>query len=122
MGERRREDERMTPKLVLADGGTNAEFDGEGVALDRRAKDRAAFLVETTDLGYGEALIVAYSELGFSASGIGKREPVGLTEATVDARLDDIAERYGPEAARVQPRGGVSTPIATPRDKEVRDA
>jgi hypothetical protein len=96
---------------------TNAEFDGEGRALDRRAKDRGAFLVETTDLGYGEALIVAYSELGFSASGIGKREPVGLTEGTVDARLDEIAERYGSEAAMVRPQGTVSTPINEERER-----
>ena len=108
----------MSAEVVLADGGTNAEFDGKGAALDKRAKQRGAFLVETTDLGYGEALIVAYSELGFSASGIGKREPVGLTEATVDARLDDIAEQYGPEATHVRPKGTVSTTLTRARGSE----
>ena len=108
----------MTANLSISASTTNAEFHGEGTALDRRAKERAAFLVETTNLGYGEALIVAFSELGFSASGIGKRELVGLTEGTVKARLNDITERYEPEVAMVRPNGTVSTPITQPRDGE----
>jgi predicted transcriptional regulator len=57
---------------------------------------RSSYLTQTADLRDPVAEAVAWSELGYSESGIAKR--VNRAEATVGTYLDDVAERYGAEA------------------------
>ena len=55
---------------------------------ERWAKERARYIDRTTDFDRTEAEIIAFAELGFSHSGIGKRASV--TESTVVAKFDEI--------------------------------
>ena len=55
---------------------------------ERWAKERGRYIERTTDFDQTEAEIIAFAELGFSHSGIGKR--VDVTESTVVAKFDEI--------------------------------
>jgi hypothetical protein len=55
---------------------------------ERWAKERARYIRRTTDFDSTEAEIIAFAELGYSHSGIGKR--VDVTESTVVAKFDEI--------------------------------
>ena len=55
---------------------------------ERWAEERARYIDRTTDFDRTEAEIIAFAELGFSHSGIGKR--VDVTESTVVAKFDEI--------------------------------
>jgi hypothetical protein len=61
--------------------------------VDHTATARAARLRNGTALSDLEALAVAYSNLGFSASGIAKR--TGRTEGTIRQYLERAAAGYG---------------------------
>ena len=52
----------------------------------------------------GEA--IAWSELGYSCSGIA--EKTGRSPATIDGYLEEAAERFGAEAALAQPSSQLS--------------
>jgi hypothetical protein len=82
---------------------------------DRAATERARYLDRTTSLDRDHAEAVAYAELGYSDAGIAKRMPV--TEATVTAWLDAVADRYGAEAVYPTPvdERGDLTPRETRR-------
>lgn len=65
----------------------------DGIPDDRVAVERARWLACAYDADEDVMLTLAYSELGFTSSGIASR--VGVTEATVRQRLDDLAREYG---------------------------
>lgn len=71
-------------------------------ACDRFAEQRAEYLVRVADLRESLALGLAYSELGCSHSGIANQ--CDVTEATVDAWMDDIARRFGERALESRPQ------------------
>lgn len=78
---------------VATDGGT------EETPLWRRdegryAERRAEYLERTADLTEKKGRVLAYSELGYSSSGIAKR--VDLAEATVKKHLEQLEVRFGP--------------------------
>ena len=77
---------------MTADGDT----DGDSLGLERWASRRAEYLERTTVLSNREALAVAYSEQGFSDSGIAKR--IDATESTVGTYLDRAVAAFGPTA------------------------
>ena len=64
--------------------------------LAREALERAQFLEATSELGENEANVLAFSELGYSCSGIAKH--VGCAQTTAEAVLERIAARYGEQA------------------------
>jgi len=72
----------------------------DGRAVNRNARERGRYLARTSELTDREARVLAYSELGFSASGIAKR--TGHTTGTVERYLERIAVRYGHGA--IEPR------------------
>ena len=51
----------------------DGDSDGDSLGLERWAERRAEYLEATTLLSHREGLAVAYSEQGFSDSGIAKR-------------------------------------------------
>lgn len=61
--------------------------------LAREARERGRFLDATSELSEREALTVAWSELGFSDSGIATR--IGNSEGTVKTHREKAAVRYG---------------------------
>jgi hypothetical protein len=67
---------------------------------DRLATRRANYLEANTELSGSDATALAYSELGFSSSGIAKR--TGSTRSTVKQRLRRAMARFGPAAAEVR--------------------
>jgi transposase len=60
---------------------------------ERWAERRAQFIESEYDLEQRHAVTVAYSELGYSSSGIAKR--TGFAEGTVRGYLDTLAEELG---------------------------
>lgn len=68
---------------------------------DREVVERARYLDRTTDLDRRKCVVLAYSELGYSESGIAKA--VDSTPGTVSSYLDEIEERYGREAVLAKP-------------------
>jgi hypothetical protein len=69
---------------------------GEDHNLGREARERGWYLERTTDLTEREAHTVAYSELGFSASGTANR--TGYSEGSIERYLERAAVQYGHEA------------------------
>lgn len=69
--------------------------------LERWVTQRAAFLTRATVLSQSEAEAVAYSERGFSDSGIAHR--VDATAGTVTNYLDRAVARFGPEVRHSRP-------------------
>jgi hypothetical protein len=69
---------------------------------DREARERSRYLDATTDLAEREALTIAYSELGYSDSGIATR--TGFAEGSVSRYRQRAAIRYGREAIEPKPR------------------
>ena len=69
---------------------------GEDHNLEREARERGWYLERTTDLTEREAHTVAYSELGFSASGTANR--TGYGEGSIERYLERAAVQYGHEA------------------------
>lgn len=67
---------------------------------DRRASRRAAYIESTTELSSIESEALAYSELGFSSSGIAKK--LETTTGTVKTYLGRVIARFGPEATFVR--------------------
>ena len=63
---------------------------------DRWADRRAQYLKRAGDLDDTDARIVAYSELGYSESGIAKQ--VELNHSTVRSRAKEIEEQLGERA------------------------
>ena len=81
-------------------GSTGSDHDDGGdpdpypyTDIDHTATARAARLRNGTSLSDHEALAVAYSNLGFSTSGIAKR--TGRSEGTIQQYLDRAAAGYG---------------------------
>ena len=68
--------------------------------LQTRANERARYIEATTDLSGSEADAVAYSELGYSESGIATQ--IDSTASTVGTYLDRVVAQYGPEAAHAK--------------------
>lgn len=64
--------------------------------VDREAWLRASYLEAEYDLRWNIALAQAYSERGFSSSGIAKK--LDVTEATVKGYRDSLSSRFGPAA------------------------
>jgi hypothetical protein len=64
--------------------------------LEREARERGRYLERTSDLTDREAHTVAYSELGFSASGTSNR--TGYGEGSIERYLERAAVKYGHEA------------------------
>jgi hypothetical protein len=64
--------------------------------LEREARERGRYLERTSDLTEREAHTVAYSELGFSASGTSNR--TGYGEGSIERYLERAAVQYGHEA------------------------
>jgi|APHM01.1.fsa_nt_gi hypothetical protein len=62
----------------------------------RRAEKRAQYLTATTELEYRKAHALAFCEQGCNERTVAKE--IGSTKGTVENYLDEIAERYGPEA------------------------
>lgn len=65
-------------------------------APDRKATERARYIAQTTELTRSEAEVLAWSELGYSHSGIAKQ--ADTSESTVKAYLERAGARYGLEA------------------------
>jgi DNA-binding CsgD family transcriptional regulator len=74
---------------------------------ERVAHERARYLEATTDLRAVEADAVAYSELGYSSSGIAKQ--IDSTESTVRSYLKRTIAEYGPEAVHARATGDLAT-------------
>jgi len=94
---------------AAGDNGDDTDADAD----DRAATERARYLDRTTSLDRDRAEAVAYAELGFSDAGIANR--ITVTEGTVTAWLDEVADRFGVEAVHATPaddRGDLS-PTAT---------
>jgi hypothetical protein len=68
----------------------------DDLTLEREARERGRYLERTTDLTEREAHTVAYSELGFSASGTANR--TGYGEGSIERYLERAAAQYGHEA------------------------
>ena len=84
----------------------------------RIVRERARYIEATTDLSDSEAQTLAWSEAGYSHSGIAKK--VRSTEATVAERLDRIAARYGIEAVLAkQPDERGQTPLSPATPDEI---
>lgn len=79
--------------------------------LERWTKRRADYLENHTALERIDAELIAFSELGFSASGIAKH--IDLVESTVRRHLEEIADLYGEQAvwARKTDDLGIDEPI-----------
>jgi hypothetical protein len=58
----------------------------------RWAKLRAQYVERTTDFDATESIIIAWSELGFSHSGIADFSELDVTRSTVKSRMDEITE------------------------------
>lgn len=67
---------------------------------ERFAELRSRYLAQTTGLDRKVAGAVAWSEIGYSESGIAKR--IDRAEGTVGAYLDEVVEEYAPQAAHVR--------------------
>jgi len=81
-----------TERRVVCDGGSAfTDLDD-----DREARERGRYLDATTDLTEREAHTVAYSEMGFSASGTANR--TGYAEGSIERYLERTAVKYGHEA------------------------
>jgi hypothetical protein len=63
---------------------------------DRWAERRAQFIRREFELDYRHAITLAYSELGFSSSGIAARTQ--FTENTIRGYLDQLANDFGQAA------------------------
>ena len=74
---------------------------------ERLAHERARYLEATTELPTAEADAVAFSELGYSTSGIAKQIDTG--ESTAAAYLERAIARYGPEAAHARATSDLAT-------------
>jgi len=81
---------------------------------------RSSYLTQTAGLRDPVAEAVAWSELGYSESGIAAR--IGRAEATVGGYLDDIAERFGPKATYARPAGEIAVDAALPGTQEVEES
>jgi hypothetical protein len=64
--------------------------------IEREARERGWYLERTSNLTDREAHTVAYSELGFSASGTANR--TGYGEGSIERYLERAAVKYGHEA------------------------
>lgn len=102
-------------------GGADAAGAGgreEGGSVDlsrpdeRLAHERARYLEATTELRPVEADAVAFSELGYSTSGIAKQIDSG--ESTAATYLERAIARFGPEAAHAR----ATSELATDADLE----
>jgi DNA-binding CsgD family transcriptional regulator len=69
---------------------------------ERYARQRSSFLVRTTDLREPEAEAIAYSELGYSISGIGKM--IDTSGSTVQNYLERAMALYGLDIAEPAPK------------------
>jgi hypothetical protein len=79
---------------VVVDGGSEPLYrHDEQRWVDRRAQ----FLQREYGLRDRRSRTLAWSDLGYSSSGIAKR--VDSTESTVRGYLDEASERFGPYAA-----------------------
>jgi len=65
--------------------------------VDRNAHRRADYLQQTTTLAHEEALVLAYSELGFSDRTIARK--LDLDHSTVETHLERAVARFGPIVA-----------------------
>ena len=74
---------------------------------ERIAHERARYLETTTELRAKEADAVAWSELGYSSSGIAKQIDSGAS--TVSAYLERAIAAYGPEAAHARATSDLAT-------------
>jgi len=68
--------------------------------VERKVSRRAAYIKASTELSATEAEALAYSELGFSTSGIAKR--MDSTQGTAKTYLGRVIARFGPGAAYVR--------------------
>ena len=68
---------------------------------DHEARERGRYLARTTTLTEREARAIAYSELGYSDSGIAKR--IECEGATVKRYRERAAARYGHRAIEPKP-------------------
>lgn len=75
--------------------------------VDRRSQ----YLKRSTPLDKTDARIIAWSELGYSSTGIAKQ--VDLGESTIQQHLDEIAENHGRQAVYAKPVSelGLSEPL-----------
>jgi hypothetical protein len=69
---------------------------GDDRNIEREARERGRYLERTSDLTEREAHTVAYSELGFSASGTSNR--TGYGESSIERYLERTAAQYGHSA------------------------
>lgn len=83
------------------------------------AKHRAQYLKRTTDLGPKEAQTVAWSELGFSQSGISKR--VDATADTVEKYCGRIVAQYGLVALDTKGQHAHDADLDEPTAEDIRD-
>ena len=74
---------------------------------ERIAHERARYLETTTELRAKEADAVAWSELGYSSSGIAKQIDSGAS--TVSTYLERAIAAYGPEAAHARATSDLAT-------------
>lgn len=74
---------------------------------DRLAHERARYLEATTELRTKEADAVAWSELGYSSSGIAEQIDSGAS--TVVTYLERAIATYGPEAAHARSTDDLAT-------------
>ena len=74
---------------------------------ERIAHERARYLEATTELRPKEADAVAWSELGYSSSGIAKQIDSGAS--TVVTYLERAVATYGPTAAHARPTSALAT-------------
>ncbi len=83
---------------------------------ERWVDRRMQYLERATKLDDTDAEIIAWSELGYSSSGIAKK--VDLGESTVKTHLEEIAEQFGVEATYARPSSGigVDTPLVGDRN------
>jgi len=68
---------------------------------EKYAEARARYLERVADLPRKYGRTLAYSELGYSSSGIAKR--LGKTAGTVKKYLDRLEDQYGREALYARP-------------------
>jgi DNA-binding CsgD family transcriptional regulator len=67
---------------------------------DRQVDGRARYIAGATDISRTTAQALAYSELGYSTSGIAGQ--LDCAESTARGYLDRIIARFGPRAAEVR--------------------
>ena len=84
---------------------------------ERIAHDRARYLETTTELRAKEAYAVAWSELGYSSSGIAKQIDRGAS--TVSTYLERAIAQYGPEAAHARASFDVQRSLSEVADDEI---